>query len=348
MSSAAFTDLVALTTPAVGDVIAIVDVSDSTQSPSGSTKQLTLANLFVRGTVTTSQPIIAATQTWNAGGVTFAGVSIAISNTASAAASLPFQVLGGAAGATNLFSVRIDGLATVTGNMTVTGTVTSTFSGNLTGNVTGNASGSAGSVAASAITGTTLAANVVTTSITALATVVTGVWNATAVGAIYGGTAQTTWTTGDMLYASGANTLAKRGIGSTGDVLTVAGGVPTWAAVSFGGGALQASQVYATKGTVTALANGASQDLAPPLNQASLFVLKVTSPTGDENLGYLCFCTNDADVPGTTTSTVVNASVSITVAGIASSNNIRVTNVSMGHAIDFNWAFLSMADAGST
>jgi hypothetical protein len=37
-------------------------------------------------------------------------------------------------------------------------------------------------------------------------------------------------TTGDTLYASGANTLARRAIGSTGDVLTVAGGVPTWAA----------------------------------------------------------------------------------------------------------------------
>lgn len=121
MTNAAFTDLVALTTPATGDILAIVDISDSTQSPSGSTKQITLDNLFVRGTVTTSAPIIAATQTWNAGGVTFTGVSIAITNTASAAASLPFQVLGGAAGATNLFSVRIDGLTTVTsGGLTVT------------------------------------------------------------------------------------------------------------------------------------------------------------------------------------------------------------------------------------
>ncbi len=87
---------------------------------------MTLDNMFVRGTVTTSQPIINATQTWNAGGVTFAGVKIAISNTASAAASLPFQVLGGAAGATNLFSVRIDGLTTVTsGGLTVAAGTTS-------------------------------------------------------------------------------------------------------------------------------------------------------------------------------------------------------------------------------
>ena len=43
-----------------------------------------------------------------------------------------------------------------------------------------------------------------------------------------GGTAQSTYATGDMIYASAANTLAKRAVGSTGQVLTVAGGVPTW------------------------------------------------------------------------------------------------------------------------
>ena len=42
--------------------------------------------------------------------------------------------------------------------------------------------------------------------------------------------------TGDLLYSSGANTLARLGIGSTDDVLTVAGGVPTWASAGGGGG----------------------------------------------------------------------------------------------------------------
>lgn len=45
----------------------------------------------------------------------------------------------------------------------------------------------------------------------------------------HGGTAQSTYTTGDILYASAANTLSKRAIGSANDVLTVSGGVPTWA-----------------------------------------------------------------------------------------------------------------------
>lgn len=37
-------------------------------------------------------------------------------------------------------------------------------------------------------------------------------------------------TTGDLPYASAANTTSRLPIGSTGNVLTVAGGVPTWAA----------------------------------------------------------------------------------------------------------------------
>jgi len=37
-------------------------------------------------------------------------------------------------------------------------------------------------------------------------------------------------TTGDMIYSSSGSTPARLGIGSTGQVLTVAGGVPTWAA----------------------------------------------------------------------------------------------------------------------
>jgi hypothetical protein len=49
-----------------------------------------------------------------------------------------------------------------------------------------------------------------------------------------GGTAQSTYTTGDLLYASASNTLAKRAVGTTGQVLTVAGGVPTWATAATG------------------------------------------------------------------------------------------------------------------
>lgn len=44
-----------------------------------------------------------------------------------------------------------------------------------------------------------------------------------------------TTTTGDLIYASSANTPARLGIGSTGQYLTVSGGVPAWGAVSANG-----------------------------------------------------------------------------------------------------------------
>ncbi len=51
-------------------------------------------------------------------------------------------------------------------------------------------------------------------------------------GETRGGTNTTTYTTGDILYASGTNTLAKRAVGTSGQILTVSGGVPTWATAS--------------------------------------------------------------------------------------------------------------------
>jgi hypothetical protein len=45
-----------------------------------------------------------------------------------------------------------------------------------------------------------------------------------------------TSTTGDMIYASAANTPARLGIGSSAQVLTVAGGIPSWATPAGGGG----------------------------------------------------------------------------------------------------------------
>ena len=47
-------------------------------------------------------------------------------------------------------------------------------------------------------------------------------------GPTNGGTGLTSYTTGDLIYASAANTLAKRAIGTSGQILTVSGGLPTW------------------------------------------------------------------------------------------------------------------------
>lgn len=53
-------------------------------------------------------------------------------------------------------------------------------------------------------------------------------------GATQGGTGQSSYSTGDMLYASSGTALSKRAIGTTGQVLTVSGGLPVWSSSSSG------------------------------------------------------------------------------------------------------------------
>jgi|688.fasta_scaffold484828_2 hypothetical protein len=53
-----------------------------------------------------------------------------------------------------------------------------------------------------------------------------------------------TTTTGDIIYASGANTPARLGIGTEGFVLTVTSGVPAWSASSGGGGSASLPDIF--------------------------------------------------------------------------------------------------------
>jgi len=55
-----------------------------------------------------------------------------------------------------------------------------------------------------------------------------GVSSTGVLGATYGGTGQSSITTGDLLYGSASNTISKLTIGSTGTILRVVGGVPSW------------------------------------------------------------------------------------------------------------------------
>ncbi len=57
------------------------------------------------------------------------------------------------------------------------------------------------------------------TSITTLGTIATGVWQGTVIDEVYGGTGNSSYTTGDVLYASGSNTLAKLALGANGKIL---------------------------------------------------------------------------------------------------------------------------------
>lgn len=72
-------------------------------------------------------------------------------------------------------------------------------------------------------------------SIVTVGTISSGTWSATAIASNKGGTGFTTYVTGDIIYASAANTLSKLSIGSSGQILQVVAGVPAWSDTIDGG-----------------------------------------------------------------------------------------------------------------
>jgi hypothetical protein len=70
------------------------------------------------------------------------------------------------------------------------------------------------------------------TGITGVGTLTTGTWNATTIAVGYGGTGLTTYTAGDLIYASGSATLSKLGLGATGYVLVAGAAAPEYVAQS--------------------------------------------------------------------------------------------------------------------
>jgi hypothetical protein len=108
-------------------------------------------------------------------------------------------------------------------------------------------------------------------------------------------------TTGDTIYSSSGSTPARLGIGSTGQVLTVAGGVPSWATPSAGGGGkvLQVVQAtYSTETTSTSqsfVATGLSATITPTLSTSKILVIVSQvlmlnrSSTADVGCGYLLY-----------------------------------------------------------
>ena len=156
-------------------------------------------------------------------GVSSTGV-LGVSNGGSGATTLSGYLYGNGTGA---FTA-----STTIPTSSLSGTISNAQLANssLTVNGTSISLGGSGTVTAAAgtLTGTTLNSTVVSSSLTSVGTLTSGTWNASTIGAIYGGTGQNTVTTGDLLYGSASNTWSKLGIGSTGTILRVVGGVPAW------------------------------------------------------------------------------------------------------------------------
>jgi hypothetical protein len=85
-------------------------------------------------------------------------------------------------------------------------------------------------------------------------------------------------TTGDTIYSSSGSTPARLGIGSTGQVLTVSGGVPTWSTPAGGGGKVL-QVVQGTSSTATSIASttftdsGLSATITPSSSSSKVLAL---------------------------------------------------------------------------
>lgn len=75
---------------APGDLLDIVDVSDTSMAATGTNKKITREELqtFGLGTITTDKKVLDLSVTWNNAGVTFTGLKFSVTDTASNAASL--------------------------------------------------------------------------------------------------------------------------------------------------------------------------------------------------------------------------------------------------------------------
>ena len=110
-----------------------------------------------------------------------------------------------------------------------------------------------------------------------------------ALGAIYGGTAQSTYAQGDFLYASASNTLSKLGIGTVNYILTSTGTVPQWSAPSsiivqtatnLAGGLAGSVPYQSALDTTTFLAIGAANRVMTSTGSAPQWVTSLTGLTG--------------------------------------------------------------------
>lgn len=165
------------------------------------------------------------------------------------------------------------------------------------------------------------------TSITTLGTITTGVWNATVIGTIYGGTGLNSYTTGDILYASATNTLSKLAATTDGYVLTLASGIPSWAApASSGISTINGDSGSISGSSVTIFANRAAKLCGQTVlftNSATTSTLSVSDAGSNATIGQ---------GSGTSTMGLANVCLGINSLGSLNGSNPNASfNVAMGY-----------------
>ena len=151
----------------------------------------------------------------------------------------------------------LDDTAAFTYNPSSSTVTATTFVGALTGNASGTAATVTGAAqtaitSVGTLTGLTTADLTVTGTSTTIGTVTSGIWGT---GSVIAGTTMTLGSddTGDVYYRASGGVLTRLGNSGGGDddkVLTLASGLPTWAAAAGGGAAIDTAVTGATEGSV--------------------------------------------------------------------------------------------------
>ena len=368
-ASAAFNALSPITS--TGDLIIGNGANSATRLEIGSNTYVLTSN----GTTASWQPATGGgsgtVASGTAGQLTYyASTGTTVSGNANATISggaLTLGVAGTTAGST-VFSGSTSGAVTVksaaaAGTWTMTLPTTAGTNGYV---LSTDGTGITSWVATSGGGGTVTSVNVSggTTGLTTSGGPITGSGTITlagTLGAVNGGTGQTTYATGDILYASAVNTLSKLTAGTNGYVLTLASGVPTWAAstggvTSFSAGTTGLTPSTGTTGAITlagtlGVANGGTG--ATTLtgyvkgNGTSALTASSTIPNTDiSGLGTMSVqsATSVAITGGTINGTSVGATTPSTGAFTSVSANLTITGSLSAGA--YSYGSLSYSDTG--